>query len=280
MAITFEEWEANRQPISFVDWEKDNISQGVQPPVESTPEMIDLAYDRYKQTVREVSPEVGPTGRDVTVWTRETFESSGQAADWIKTGATRTPRSYTEGLDESYRRGKEGFRNDQKYFEAILSGDNAMADKLYDQHKRMLATDAVDPIGTDGNLLSKASYGTARILPGMIEGGKQSLPWVIAGGVTAAVAGQLGPQIAVPEEILTVPAAMGVGFKVGATHAWYKQGAGQMMKAMRDKGLDNTSSKVIASIAALPYALIEQMQISMLVPGVREGANKIIQKSM
>lgn len=275
MPITFEEWEAERQPISYVEWEQDNISQGVQPPMESTPEMLDLAYDRYVETLRATG-----TGQAVKGWSREAFKSSGQAAEWIKTGSTRTPRSYAEGLSEAYRRGQEGFFNDQEYFSAVLSGDNAVADKLYDQHKKMMARDAVDPIGTDGNLLSKASYGTARILPGMIEGGKQAVPWIAAGGTAAAVGGQFGPQVALPEEILTVPAAMGIGFKVGATHAWYKQGAGQMMKAMRDKGLDNTSSKVIASIAALPYALIEQSQIGMLVPGVRQGANKVIQKTM
>ncbi|MBW8002537.1 MAG: hypothetical protein FVQ80_11015, partial [Planctomycetes bacterium] len=209
MAKTYEEWEAERQPVSYVDWEQSNIEQGVKPPQVTTPEMLDLAYDRYKDTVREVSPDVGPTGRGVTVFTREAFESSGQAAEWIKNGSTRVPRSHKEGLSEAYRRGQEGFFNDQEYFDAILAGDNATADKLYNQHKRMLARDAVDPIGTDGNLLSKASYGTARILPGMIEGGKQALPVITAFGAGAVVAGQLGPQALAPEEILTVPAAMG-----------------------------------------------------------------------
>lgn len=277
--MSYEDWERENNERAgaggYVAWEKQNLSIGVKPPMESTPEMLDLAYDRYVETLQ--APGIG---LEVKGWSREAFKSSGQAAEWVKNGATRTPRNYAEGLSESYRRGQEGFSNDQEYFAAVISGDSATADKLYNQHKKMIARDAVDPIGTDGNLLSKASYGTARILPGMIEGGKQSLPWVAAGGLSAAVAGQLGPQVLAPEEILTVPAAMGVGFKVGSTHAWYKQGAGQMMKAMRDQGLDNTSSKVIASIAALPYALIEQSQIGMLVPGVREGANKAIKKTM
>lgn len=277
--MSYEDWqrENNKQAEStgYVAWEQKNLSIGVKPPQATTPEMLDYAYDRYRETIQENAPAGG-----IKVWTRESFKSSGQAAEWIKKGATRTPRSYKEGLSEAFNRGKEGFYNDQDYFEAILNSDNAKADKLYDDHKRMVARDAADPIGTDGNLLSKASYGTARILPGMIEGGKQALPLITAFGAGAAVAGQVGPQVLAPEEIITVPAMMGVGFKVGATHAWYKQGAGQMMKSMRDKGLDNTSSKVIASIAAIPYALIEQSQISKLVPGVREGANKVISKTM
>jgi hypothetical protein len=103
---------------------------------------------------------------------------------------------------------------------------------------------------------------------------------MIAGAAAAGIAGQLGPQALVPEELVTVPGGMAVGFKVGSTMAWYKQGAGSMLLTMRDNGIDSQSSRLIANFAAIPYALIEQLQLDHLIPGVRQGASKAISKTM
>lgn len=285
--MSFETWERNlnsntsdmtMKPTSgFEAWEK-----SLQPPqVEHTPEMIDIAYDKYVQDVRPLpgQEEMGWRGKR-TIVDKETFVKNGGAASWIRSGATRQIRNYKENMEEANARGLLDFKTDQAYFDSVMFGTQVESDAVFKQWSIKNAREQLDPIGPDDNRLAKASYGTARILPGMMEGTKQAVPFMIGGVVLAAAAGQAGPQALAPEEIVTIPAALGIGWKAGSTYAWYKQGAGQMMLAMREKGMDSETSKTIANFAAIPYALIEQLQIGQLTPGVRTAANKAISKSM
>jgi len=52
---------------------------------------------------------------------------------------------------------------------------------------------------------------------GLFKAQETGLAGAIAGGTGAAIFGQAGPQIALPEEIVTVPITAGVGYSVGAT---------------------------------------------------------------
>jgi len=279
--MSFESWKkenveaglvvAEPELTGFEAWKKENEAIGLAPILEKPfKEMIDLAYDTYMNRMREYAIEA-------KAFTRESFEKSGEAKRWIDANAIRIPRTHFEKLQESHRRGRESFLTDQAYFEAVMF-DRGEPDAIYSEWKRQQAKDQLDPI--EGNWFTEMQYGSARIIPGMVEGGRQALPAIAGGAAIATVAGQLGPQALAPEEIITIPAAMGAGFKVGATYAWYKQGAGEMLLTMRDKGFDQKASKIIAGIAALPYALIEQIQVGQLTPGLRQGANKIIQKSI
>lgn len=257
----------------FDTWKQQNIKMGVTPPQENySTEMVDYAYQSYRNTMGRAGGGMG--------FNRKLFETSGQATEWISKGATRTPRSHWENLKESYARGQENFSLDQDYFEATSSGDKAKADKLYKQWKMNQAREALDPIGTDGSLLNKMTYGAANIMPGMIEGGKQAVSWAAGGAAAALVLGQLGPQVLFPEEIVTVPAAVVAGFKFGTTYAWYKQGTGAMRLAMREKDVSDTTAAIVSGVAGVPYALIEQMQLGHLIPGMRQAASKVIKKSM
>lgn len=261
----------------FEAWSKSNKP----PQVEYTPEMIDLAYDKYVQDVRPLpgQEELGFRGKRQIV-DKQTFIKNKGPKSWIGSGATRQIRSYKENLAEANDRGLADFQTDQAYWDAVMFGTQAETDAVYKKWQYKNAREQLDPIGPDDNRLAKASYGTARIMPGMMQGTKQAVPFMIGGAVMAGAAGQAGPQALLPEEIVTVPAAIGIGWKVGSTYAWYKQGAGQMMLAMREKGMDSETSKTIANFAAIPYALIEQLQIGQLTPGIRQAANKAISKSM
>jgi hypothetical protein len=236
--------------------------------------MKDYAYRRYIDTIKETSP----TG--VQAMTRQTFISRGQANEWIKSGATRKSRGHVANIKESFTRGKRSFKADQDYYDAMFRGDLAGSDRIFKQWRAARAEEQLDPIAPDANLVSRAVYGTASILPGIIEGAKQSAGAMAGGALIAAVGGQLGPQALVPEEIITVPGGALIGFKMGSTLAWYRQGAGSMMLNMRDKDIDTQSSQMIAGLAAIPYALIEQLQLDHLIPGVRQGANKVISATM
>ncbi len=62
-------------------------------------------------------------------------------------------------------------------------------------------------------------YPGAKIVGQMIDSGTRALETglagAMAGGTAAAIAGQLGPQVALPEEAVTVPAATALGFGAG-----------------------------------------------------------------
>lgn len=275
----YESWlqEGKEQAPSsgFDAWQEDNVSMGYSPPQRDySPEEIDMAYESY---VKDVTPLVR-RGRKIV--DRDTFARHGGASSWIQSGATRVPRNHTENIKESYTRGEEGFLLDQSYYDATLIGDNDKADKIYRQWKKSRARETLDPIGPDAGFVAKAAYGASRLMSGMVEGTKQALPSMAAGATLAAVGGQLGPQALAPEEIVTVPLGIAAGFKLGTTHAWYKQGTGAMRLEMKDKDISDNIANTVSAIAGVPYALIEQMQINNLIPGVREGANKVISLSM
>lgn len=265
--MSFEDWKkqnvalAEPRPTGFQAWQKENEAEGIVPiPAKSSKQTVDFAYDKYMDRLRIYA-------EGATAFTRESFESSGEAKKWIESGATQIPRSHFEKLQESHKRGRESFLTDQAYFEAVMLGKGE-PDAIYSEWKQQQAEDQLDPI--EGNWFTEMQYGSARIIPGMVEGGKQALPLMTAGVAIGGVAG--GPLGAV--------AGLSTGFKVGSTYAWYRQGAGEMLLTMRDKGFDQGTSKIIAGIAALPYALIEQVQVGQLTPGLRQGANRVIQKSI
>ena len=86
----------------------------------------------------------------------------------------------------------------------------------------------------------------------------------------ALVAGQLGPQAALPEEFATVPSAFLAGFTKGLTAGtakeWYFQGLGDSYTAMVRAGIDREAARSVSTVMALPYAAIEYL--SGFLPGI------------
>ena len=54
----------------------------------------------------------------------------------------------------------------------------------------------------------------------------RALPAALGGAAAAFIAGQLGPQAAVPEEAITVPWGFGTGMAIGSTWEMFKLEAG------------------------------------------------------
>jgi hypothetical protein len=189
-------------------------------------------------------------------------------------------RGFIGNIAESMRRGKEQILSDVAVYEAMQSGEN-IEDALRARNK-FLQREVVDPV--EGNFLSNLVYKTAKVLPGWFESGKEAIDETILGAASgagmAALWGQFGPQAATPEEVITVPAAAikgaKVGYTMGSAQFWYKQGAGAMFADMLDKGYDPEKSKSIAKIAAVPYALLEFLQIKTAAsPAFREGVSAL-----
>ncbi|MBE3139520.1 MAG: DUF1018 domain-containing protein [Thermoplasmata archaeon] len=225
-----------------------------------TPEMQDLAYETYKSTV---APKAGQLTMGFSK--QDFLKQPDMAKKWAALAAK--PRSHFEKLAESAKRGKETFELDQDYFNAAMFGEGN-PEEVYRRHKLMQAAQQLDPIEGE-NLLKKMEYGTASILPGMIMGTQQALPLMAAGGVIGTAGGPAG-----------IAAGIGLGWKTGSAYAWYRQGAGEMMLSMKDKGITGNVQKIVGGIAGVPYALIEQMQWVRVTPGMREGVNVMLNQSM
>jgi len=127
----------------------------------------------------------------------------------------------------------------------------------------------------------------------MLKSYYEASPYAFGGAVVgmaiATIAGQAAP---VPEELITVPAAGKVGAKAGfvvgaklgvtagTAEFWYRQGLGDFYGEMINGGADPKVSKIVASIAAVPYAAIEYSQIRQFTPGLRAGVQQTIARSV
>lgn len=261
-------WWDTDEKIETGNWWDEDAVLDEKPPQE----IIDLAYSEYRQSVSKgVSPDA-----PIQAWTREAFEKYNQYQNWIP--LVKKERTHFQKLSESWKRGREGIEIDVAYADALFNNEPETQDEVYKRYKLYQAREQLDPIEST-NLLTKAEYGGARVASGFERSAESAMPHVIGASTTALIAGQLGPQAALPEEILTVPGAAMAGYKFGSAQFWYRQGVGTMALSMRDEGIDSKSSRFIAGLAAIPYALIEQLQIEQLAPGLRKGANKVITKS-
>lgn len=192
---------------------------------------------------------------------------------------------YFTKMGEAFKRGNENISSDIAMYEAVFNGRGAPQQVLKAREK-MLLEQALSPI--EGNFVSELFYKSAQIVPGMIRGFSEAIPeattGMAAGATVTALAGQAGPQIALPEEIITVPAGAIIGFKAGlsagSAHFWYKQGAGSMAAEMLTEGYDIEISRQVAGIAAIPYSLIELSQVAGVTPGLRTTIKTALGKTV
>lgn len=107
----------------------------------------------------------------------------------------------------------------------------------------------------------------------------------LSGMGAAAIAGQAGPQVATPEEILTVPAAGVIGFKAGmaagSSEAAYELERGFAYSEYRDMGLDHETAKMAASTVGAINSTLEAVSIGVAVrhiPWLRAGSQAVAKK--
>lgn len=85
------------------------------------------------------------------------------------------------------------------------------------------------------------------------------------GAATAAVAGQLGPQAAAPEELITIPGAMGVfasrGATIGSMTATSTIMGGQLYMDLRKKGITHETARMWGAIGGLAMGAVETLQL-------------------
>jgi hypothetical protein len=187
-------------------------------------------------------------------------------------------RGFVNNIKESWKRGKQNILADIAVYEAMQSGEGI--EDVLRLRKKYQRQSLVDPV--EGNFLTNLVYKSVNVLPGWMESSKEAIDEMAfgaaAGAGFAAVAGQLGPQVALPEEVITVPAGAvkgaKVGYTIGSADFWYRQGAGSMYADMIEKGYDPEKSATIAKIAAIPYAALEFLQMKTALPKVGDITKK------
>ena len=158
---------------------------------------------------------------------------------------------------------KQGYYNSlygQESYKEMMGDANEK--KMYED---ILASD--DYQFTPGNKWEEAIAGAANLL------GQQARQWtdprsLAAGGAAAAaaaIAGQAGPQIALPEEIVTAPGAFLVGMQAGSATSNFEIEAGLAYNEMISQGISPETAKNIALSVGGVNAALELVQMDELV---------------
>ena len=120
--------------------------------------------------------------------------------------------------------------------------------------------------------------------------GNTILNWetVASGGAAAAataLAGVAGPQAAIPEEIITVPTALGVGITMGTTKQMYEIEAGLAYKELIEEGVSPETATLISEGVGVINAGLEMFQVDEVVkaakiliknPGTKRTATNLL----
>lgn len=236
-----------------------------------TPE-VDTVYELYADNARAIGAK--------EFLTVDQFIELDQVQPWLATIPQR--RNVVNKTIQSYRDGGQHIDIHVAIAAADREGRQEDIDRLVAMADKADRLRELDPI--ESNMATQFIYGLAGILPGIIKGVDAGLGEAVLGAATgiaaAGIAGQLGPQIALPEEILTVPAAAlggaGIGLQFGMAEFWYREGKGSMILEMRRNDVDHKTAGTIASIAAIPYAALELIQIKRIIPGLKEPIKKVL----
>lgn len=160
--------------------------------------------------------------------------------------------------------------------------------------KQMAALQKTAPEWEWGNIGSVAqgmTRATAKLAPYMgrtiMEAQMYGLATGMGFGGTAAIAGQLGPQIAAPEEIVTVPGAIAAGYAVGTTFGSIKSAmeieGGSIYAQLRDEGIEHGTAKLVALGAGALIGTIEMLQVGRVLkhlPGGKYFSKRAITKAV
>lgn len=117
-----------------------------------------------------------------------------------------------------------------------------------------------------GGFLSRALSGDMEFLGQQVRQWTDPLSVGLAGTAAtgAAIAGQAGPQVLVPEEVITVPGAFLAGLQVGSTKANFEIEAGHAYKEMLDNGISEETASKIATGVGIGNAALEFVQLDEL----------------
>ena len=260
------------QPISPI---KSELFGDLVAPVMSKfehPIVIDMAYQKYLTEVTK--PTITPIDKTKSAitynrssyMTPEQFKETGQYRNW--TPLLKKQRGPIEAITESAKRNSYRINLDQSVKEARMAGRDP--EEIYRQMEKDDLLNLVDPI--EGILPA-----TAGVIGGQWQTAKEEgLTGAIIGASVGTVAAAPTAGTAVP---LTAPIGASLGFRAGVTYGWYKQGSGALSYQFWKRGNTSQSADFIADSAAIPYALLELLQLDKIAIPFAKTVGKTIGKT-
>lgn len=139
---------------------------------------------------------------------------------------------------------------------------------------------APDPVDY---FINQTAYTGRQLISSVREGVKGGIAGAVGAGGAVALAGQLGPQVAIPEEVITVPTAAGLGgragYLAGSAVYSYQQEAGfaydefREIKDFQGQPLDEDTARGAAIAVGLINAALDtagDAALASTLPGLRD----------
>jgi hypothetical protein len=131
-----------------------------------------------------------------------------------------------------------------------------------------------------GNGVLSPIYGISKLFGQMAD----QLPAALAAGAAAAtvagIAGQAGPQVLLPEEVLTVPTAFAFGFLSVSAPDVYRIEAGNSYLDMRQMGLSHSSAATASTLVGMANTALELSGAAMFTAPFRKALKDTVTDSL
>ena len=196
-------------------------------------------------------------------------------------------RSFIENIMESWSRGTETVKSHMAIHEAVEQDDMLKIQSALHADNVRKQGYAINPV--DGNIVEDLVYSSAQTASQMIESLKYAGFGATVGGLVGGTVGAAGGLLipTVGEEPALIGSGAWAGAKVGAevfggtasSLASYREGRGGMYAEMISQGLSHEAAKKWSIYGAIPYAMIEQLQILEAIPGAKGLSDKIKNKA-
>ena len=183
-------------------------------------------------------------------------------------------------LDVTWNSLTRGYNN-ARYGEESYAAMNGTANEK-EKYQQILADDKYQ-FQTD-NWLERGAAGVFEQLGQQVRQWTtpESLATANAAAIAAGIAGQAGPQVLAPEEIITMPSAFVVGLQAGSAAQALKIEAGHAYNEMIAAGISEKTAKKIAMAVGTVNAGLEMLQLDELLDAYRitkaSGATKSFTK--
>ncbi len=275
----------------------EQATETYEPPAAAAPQVqLSQNIGRLEQTISMYDdPEEARAKANASFWLAERMDlepgyvfqnfDSVYESYW---GEVQPPKSAWRAIQDEWKIGAVQVQMGRAGFSALMSDPDTWERSLAEIEQ--LQQYMPDQDAERRSLPVRVAKGAAGLLPMMLSsasaGWQRGLEGAAAGALAAGIAGQLGPQIAAPEEIVTVPGAAIAGFRIA-------QRAGSLTEAARleaghafleianlQDAEGNRVNPTIARAAALGVGAIngaiELAQIEELVSGI-PGAERVVQ---
>lgn len=220
----------------------------------------DFSYPTAAQADSVVLGEMKAAEKEVEDITKqlERLQSGAREANWYDSTIGAIERGYLgmKAGTESYKK-MQGQENEADKYNT----------KLQTEHNTYTDNKAKQVLQFIGEFIGQQAYNLSDA---------RTIGLTTTGAGTAAVAGQAGPQIAAPEEIITVPAGAIAGYTSGAALNTYEVSAGNTYETLKKLGVSDEAARNTSYGTGMVVALLESMQLDELVDaytfGVKSGA--------